>query len=393
MNVVLGVCGSISAYRAADLARELIRLGHTVRCCLTDAAQRFVTPLMFEILTEQPCLTDVFTEPEAGQIAHIDWAKEADLIIIAPATANTINQLAHGIGEDMLTTLVLAATCPIVIAPAMHPEMYRNALGSVRTLAERGATIVEPTEGDVASGETGQGKLAPILDIAAVADAILQRRRSLVGKRVLITSGPTQEPIDDVRYLTNRSSGKMGVALAQAALWMGADVTVVAGPQSAPLPRAATVVPVRTAQEMLAACQSVSADLVIAAAAVADYRPAHPVAGKIRRSSDALSIELIPNPDIIATLAQGNPTATYVAFAAEPSPDLAVAREKMTRKGVHAIAVNDISNPAIGFESDQNQLTVLFSDGREAHSEVASKLSIALWLLDLVTQPSEQKCC
>ncbi len=388
MNVVLGVCGSISAYRAADLARELIRLGHTVRCCLTDAAQRFVTPLMFEILTEQPCLTDVFTEPETGQIAHIDWAKAADLIIIAPATANTINQLAHGIGEDMLTTLVLAAACPIVIAPAMHPEMYRNALGSVRTLAERGATIVEPTEGDVASGETGQGKLAPILDIAAVADAILQRRCSLVGKRVLITSGPTQEPIDDVRYLTNRSSGKMGAALAQAALWMGADVTVVAGPQSAPLPRAATVVPVRTAQEMLAACQSVSADLVIAAAAVADYRPAHPMAGKIRRSSDALSIELIPNPDIIATLAKGNPTATYVAFAAEPSPDLAVARDKMTRKGVHAIAVNDISNPAIGFESDQNQLTVLFADGREAHSEVTSKLSIALWLLDLVTWPT-----
>jgi phosphopantothenoylcysteine decarboxylase/phosphopantothenate--cysteine ligase len=384
MNVVLGVSGSIAAYRAADLARELMRAGHTVRVCLSDAAQQFVTPLLFETLTGHPCLTSTFTEPIAGQIAHIDWAKSADLIVVAPATANTINRLANGIGDDMLTSLILAATCPILLAPAMHPEMYRNIQDSVSKLIFKGVAILEPTEGDVASGETGQGKLAPVTEIAETALAILGRKQILGGKRVLITSGPTQEPIDDVRFLTNRSSGKMGAALAKAALWMGAEVTVVAGPQSALLPRAANVIHVRTAREMLAACENENPDLVIAAAAVADYRPADPVAGKIRRSSDPISLALVPNPDIVATLAGKLPRATVVAFAAEPSVDLAVAREKMTRKGVDAMAVNDISDPAIGFESDVNQLTLLYADGRTEQSPRESKLAVALWLLEKV---------
>jgi phosphopantothenoylcysteine decarboxylase / phosphopantothenate---cysteine ligase len=385
-SVVLGVCGSIAAYRAADLARDLMRDGYQVRTCLTDAAQKFVTPILFETLTGNPCLQDVFEEPERGRMAHLDWARQADLLLIAPASASAINRIANGVGDDMLATIVLAFERPIVIAPAMNPAMYLNAetQASLAKLVARGCTIVEPHEGDVVEGEHGPGKLAPNAEILAVVKTIACRAAKLQGKRVLITSGPTQEPIDDVRYLTNRSSGKMGAALAQAALWMGAEVTVVAGPSSVQYPRLAKVVSVRTAQEMLGAAQreADAVDVIIGAAAVADYRPATKHEGKLRRSDKRLSLELVPNPDIIAELAKSGKAT--IGFAAEPSPELEQARAKIRQKGLRAIAHNDVSNAQIGFESNENEVTLIFEDGRSEKSPQGSKLSIALWILERV---------
>ena len=385
-NIVLGVSGSVAAYRAADLARELMRAGHTVRACLTDGARQFVTPALFEALTGQPCLQDVFEEPVAGRMAHIDWARAADAVVIAPATANTLARLANGIGDDMLTTIVLATAAPLVIAPAMNPHMLANdaTAESLRKLESRAATIVTPDEGDVACGENGKGKLASVARIIAAVEGVLVDRHRLAGRRVLITSGPTQEPLDAVRYLTNRSSGKMGAALARAALLMGAEVTVVAGPSSAQYPLGAEVVRVRTAQEMHDAALAEGGDLIVAAAAVADYRPREAFAGKLRRSDAALQVELIPNPDIVAALAKAFPQATVVGFAAEPTTDLAVAREKLTRKGLFAIAANDVSDSSIGFDADDNALSLVFRDGRVLESGRRSKLACARWLLEQV---------
>jgi len=388
MNIVLGVSGSIAAYRAADLARDLMREGHTVRVCLTDAAQKFVTAILFETLTGQPCLTDTFEEPVSGRMAHIDWARWADVILVAPATANTINKLAAGIGDDMLTTIVLATTRPLVVAPAMNPQMYVNEATqeSLAILSSRAAVVVEPQDGDVACGEHGQGKLATNAEIVSAVATVLVRAQILAGKHVVITSGPTQEPIDDIRFLSNRSSGKMGAALARAALLMGARVTVVTGPVRIGYPLEAKVVRVRSADEMLAATVSAAADadLVFGAAAVADYKPASPVTGKIRRSSESLTIELIPNPDIIAQIAKTYPNATVIGFAAEPTPDLAVVREKLERKRVFAIAANDVSNPAIGFDSDVNELTLVMLSSEPVSSGRRSKLGCAIWLLEAV---------
>ncbi|MBN9501969.1 MAG: hypothetical protein BGO01_10050 [Armatimonadetes bacterium 55-13] len=385
-NIVLGVCGSIACYRAADLARDLMRAGHVVRVCLTDAAQKFVTPMLFETLTGQPCLIGAFEEPERGRMAHLDWARQADLLLIAPASANTLNKLAAGIADDMLTTMALAYEGPMVVAPAMNPAMYSHdaTITAMRTLAERAVLIVEPTEGDVVVGEHGQGKLAANSEIVMAASTVLSARSLYAGKRVLITSGPTQEPIDDVRFLTNRSSGKMGAAIAQAALLMGAQVTVIAGPSATLYPRLARVIHVRTANQMLeeAAEAAGEADMVIGAAAVADYRPVHQAEGKIRRKSVDIHLELTPNPDIIAALAKlGKRT---VGFAAEPTMDLSEAKAKIVRKGLYAIAHNDVSNPAIGFESDKNQLTLILANGSQEVSPLASKLQVALWLLEKI---------
>jgi len=388
MKVLLGVSGSIAAYRAADLARELMRAGHEVRVCLTDGAAQFVTPLLFETLTGQPVLSGAFEEPIAGRMAHIDWARWADVIVVAPSTANTLVRLGLGFAEDMLTTLVVASSAPLVVAPAMNPSMYAaDVVAFARErLAARATIVVEPQEGDVVAGEHGPGKLAPIAEIVAAVQSLDVRRNLLAGKHILITSGPTVESIDDVRFLSNRSSGKMGAALARAALLMGARATVVAGPQSAILPSGAMVVNVETAVEMLAAAQAVpDPDLIIGAAAVADYRPLNRQEGKIRRDVGNISLEMTPNPDVIAALAVTFPTARTVAFAAEPGPDVETARAKMGRKGVFATAVNDISRPGIGFGADDNALQLLFADGRDAESGVRSKLACAIWLLEQFT--------
>lgn len=385
-NVVLGVSGSVAAYRACDLARDLMRAGHGVRVCLTDAAAEFVRPALFEALTGQPCLSGVFEEPVAGRMAHIDWARWADLVVVAPATANTVNRLGFGLADDMLTTLALAATCPLLVAPAMNPSMYTHEAvqEGLARLHGRGALVVEPAEGDVACGENGQGKLASNGAIVAACQSLLSRRETWKGKKVVVSSGPTREAIDDVRYVSNRSSGKMGRALVQAALMMGAEVTVVSGPVAVTYPAQARVVSVQSADQMLAACVSASegADLFVGAAAVADYRPAQKAAGKMRRTDQTMVVQLVPNPDIVAEIARSGHVKKVVAFAAEPDSDLATAREKISRKGVAAIAVNDVSESGSGFEVDTNRLQLLFADGRQIDSGHQSKLACALWLFD-----------
>ncbi len=386
-NLVLGVSGSVAAYRAADLARELMRAGFTVRVCLTDAAQKFVTPILFETLTGQPCLIDAFEEPERGRMAHIDWARQADVLVIAPASANTLNKIAHGVGEDMLTTLALVFEGPIVIAPAMNPSMYanENTQEARRRLDTKGAFFVEPTEGDVIVGETGLGKLAPTQSIVETVLTVSSRAQTLKGKKVLITSGPTQEAIDDVRFLSNRSSGKMGTALAKAALLMGAEVTLVTGPTAQPLPLRAHCIRVHSADEMLSAAVAYAgeADLIIGAAAVADYRPAERIKGKRRSDRENWTLELTPNPDIIAALSKlAKLDAKVIGFAAEPTGDLTVARIKIEKKGLHAIAHNDVSKAGIGFESDENELTLIRKTGDLLSSGRRTKLGCALWLLE-----------
>jgi phosphopantothenoylcysteine decarboxylase/phosphopantothenate--cysteine ligase len=322
-------------------------------------------------------------------MAHIDWARQADAIVIAPATANTLNKLASGMGDDMLTTIALATTKPLLVAPAMNPQMYANdaTQRSLATLTERGVFVVEPTEGDVACGENGQGKLAGIDAIVKAVRLVVGRSQLLQGKRVLITSGPTQEPIDDVRFLSNRSSGKMGSALAKAALLLGAEVSVVSGPVKVSYPLQAQVAHVRTAEEMLEAASriAVDSDIIIGAAAVADYRPLHPSQGKVRRSTENLSLELTPNPDIIAELAKRYPSARTIGFAAEPDSSIEEAKAKIVRKGLFAIAVNDVSRADIGFESDSNELTLVFPDGRTLQSGKGSKFQCAVWLLENVS--------
>ena len=390
MNAVLGVSGSVAAYRAADLARELMRNGFTVRVCLTDSAQKFVQPALFEALTGNPCLIEAFEEPARGRMAHIDWARQADIIIIAPATANTINKMAQGIADDMLSIITLATTKPIVIAPAMNPQMYANEVTqqSLEALEARGAYIVEPEEGDVACGENGQGKLASISSILYAVNEVASTSKILKGKKILITSGPTQEPIDDVRFITNRSSGKMGVALAKAALLMGAEVTIIAGPQEARIPLQLTVIKVKTALEMLEAMkeQAPQHDWIIGAAAVADYRLENPSSGKLRRSESSLQISLIPNPDILAEAARLAPNARVIGFAAEPSTDLSIAKEKIRKKSLFAIAANDVGNTEIGFDSSANAIDLIFADGNILHSGVRSKFQCAVWLLESIAQ-------
>lgn len=390
MNAVLGVSGSVAAYRAADLARELMRNGFTVRVCLTDSAQKFVQPALFEALTGNPCLIEAFEEPERGRMAHIDWARQADIIIIAPATANTINKIAQGIADDMLSTITLATTKPIVIAPAMNPQMYANEVTqqSLEVLEARGAYIVEPEEGDVACGENGQGKLASISSIIFTVNGVASTSKLLKGKKILITSGPTHEPIDDVRFITNRSSGKMGVALAKAALLMGAEVTMIAGPQEARIPLHLTVIKVKTALEMLEAMkgQAPQHDWIIGAAAVADYRLENPSPGKLRRSESSLQINLVPNPDIIAEAARLAPNSKVIGFAAEPSTDLSIAKEKIRKKSLFAIAANDVGNTEIGFDSSANAIDLIFADGNIFHSGARSKFQCAVWLLESIAQ-------
>lgn len=387
-SVVLGISGSVAAYRAADLARDLMRADCTVRACLTQAAAKFVSPDLFQALTGQPCLSgDVFEEPEAGRMAHIDWARGADALLIAPATGDILNKLAAGIADDMLTTIALAYTGPLVIAPAMNPSMYanENVQEAVAKLKARVSVFIEPEDGDVACGEYGQGKLAANARIVEATLGVIGWQKQLASKRVLITSGPTQEPIDDVRYISNHSSGKMGAAIARAAQMMGAEVTVVSGPSQAPMPLGAKVVQVKTAQEMLDAALALApdADLIIGVAAVADFRVVNPAQGKIRRGDGNLNLELTPNPDIIAALSKAaKPIAKVIGFAAEPTSDLEIARQKLRRKGLFAIAHNDVSSPGIGFGADANALTLIRAEGEPENSGTLSKLQCAKWLLD-----------
>ena len=381
--VIVGVTGSVAAYRAADVCREIMRNGFEVRACLTRSAEKFVTTSLFEALTGQPVLTDVFSEPIAGRMAHIDWARQADCILVCPATANSIATLASGQADDMFSTIVTASDAPIVIAPAMNPQMYASAANAANlsVLRHRGHLILEPSEGDVACGEQGQGKLAATERIVEAVSEAATRSNLLAGKRIVITAGPTREPLDPIRYLSNRSSGKMGFELARAAIQMGAQVTLIAGPTTQiPHPKANSV-SVETAQEMLKAtlkaCEN--ADVLIGAAAVADFRPAGTSTEKIK-NKQGFDMQLIPNEDILAAVRDSHENLIIVGFAAETHEHIGNARAKLAAKRLQAIAVNDVSRTDVGMEVPDNEVTLLF-DNDFVEIPKSSKFNIAVRIL------------
>lgn len=388
-RVLLGVAGSIAAYRAADIASALTRRGADVHVVLTRHAAAFVGPPTFRALTANPVLSGVFDEPYDRHIAHIHLAQSVDLILVAPATANVLAKMAHGIADDMLTTLLLAATAPVLAAPAMNPVMLAHPAtqANIGLLRERGVRFVQPGQGRLACGAEGIGRLAEVDTIVGLAADLLLRQRDLRGLRLLVTAGATREPLDPVRYLTNRSSGKMGYAVAAAAAQRGAEVTLVSGPAAIEPPAGVDLVRVGTAAEMLEACRAPFADCAafVAAAAPADYTPEAVEPRKIKkRGGDPLALRLVPTPDILATLAARKRAQVVVGFAAETENLLANAAEKLVRKGLDLVAANDVTEEGAGFEVDTNRVTLLWPDGRSEALPLLPKRDVAERLLDAV---------
>lgn len=382
-RIVLGVTGSIACYKSLDLASKLTQAGAEVDVVLTAAAQRFVQPLSFQSVTGRSVYSDMWAE---DYVRHVRLGEEADLLVIAPATAQTIAKLAQGLADNMLTVTALAARCPLLIAPAMDGGMYTHAAtqANVQTLVARGATIIGPAEGRMASGLVGTGRLVEPGILLQHIRLHLGRRGPLRGRQVVVTAGPTLEPIDPVRFISNHSSGKQGIALAEAALDAGADVTLITGPLRLEIPLGATHVPVKTAQQMLAAvlAHSAGADILIMAAAVADFRPDSSAMQKIKKTTGKPPhIELVGNPDILLEVktqrAAGGFPRVVLGFAAETNDVLAYGRDKLRRKGLDLIAINDVSREDAGFGVDENHVLLLERGGRVHNLPLQSKVAVA----------------
>ena len=379
-ELILGVTGSIAAYKAAYLLRELSRLGAGVTVCLTEAASRFVGALTFRTLSKRPVLTDLFDPQSPEAVEHVALAERADAVVVAPATANLLAKAAHGLADDFLTTLLLAARGRVLLAPAMDGGMWHHpaVAANVALLRQRGVVVLEPGIGDLASGLRGPGRLPEVETIVEALVALLSASRDLAGERVLVTAGPTREPIDPVRYISNRSSGKMGYALAAAALARGAEVTLVSGPTALATPAGARFVPVQTAEDMRAAVlhHAMTATVVIKAAAVVDHRPKHPATSKIKGKGD-YTIELTANPDILAEVAARGTGAFIVGFAAETQNVAAYARAKLEGKGVDLLVANDVSQAGIGFDADDNEVLLIDRWGGERRIARMPKTAVA----------------
>lgn len=389
-RVGLGVTGGIGAYKAVEVARLLQKRGHDVQAVMTRAARRFVGPLTFEAITRHPVVTSQFTPGLNADIEHIALASSLDLLLVAPATANLIGKFANGIADDFLTALYLATRAPVLVAPAMNTNMWEHEAvrSNVATLAARGVWFVDPGEGYLACGWIGKGRLAEPDVIAEAADRLLRRSESLRGHRILVTAGPTLEDIDPVRFLGNRSSGRMGFALAREARDRGADVVLVAGPTSVEPPPGLEIVRVRSAREMREAVVSrlAGADAVIMAAAVADYAPSGGVAAKKIEKNGPMTLALAPTPDILAELGASRgeaPRPVLVGFAAETGDPAAAARRKLTEKRVDLVVANDVSAPGSGFDVDTNQVTFVSRAGSEP-LPLLSKAGVAAAVLDRV---------
>ena len=387
-KIVLGVTGSIAAYKAVDLASKLTQAGAQVDVIMTKAATEFVTPLTFRSLTHRPVVTEMFDPNSELSVEHVSLARRADIVVIAPATANTIAKLALGIADDMLSSTVLATKAPVVIAPAMDANMYENPVTqeNLSRLKARGATIVGPATGHLATGAIGIGRLVETEQIIGTIRQVLGGQGDLAGKRVVVSAGPTEEPIDPVRNITNRSSGKMGYAIAEAARDRGAQVVLVSGPVALPGPVGIEVVKVQTTQQMRDAVFAATrgADVLIMAAAPADYRPAASAEQKIKKEkADTLSIELIRNPDILGEV-QGD--FIKVGFAAESEELLENAKEKLARKGAHLFVANDITATDAGFDVDTNRVAIIDRSGRIENLPLMLKSEVAEKILDRVVE-------
>jgi phosphopantothenoylcysteine decarboxylase / phosphopantothenate---cysteine ligase len=388
-ELILGVTGSIAAYKAAYLLRELTGQGAAVSVVATRHALEFVGALTWRTLSRRPVLSDLFDPRSPEAVEHVALAERAHAVVVAPATANLLAKAAHGIADDFLTTLLLAARGPVLMAPAMDGGMWAHpaVAANVATLRGRGVTVLEPEAGALASGLAGPGRLPEVDVIVAALERLLTPVLDLTGERVLVTSGPTREPIDPVRYISNRSSGKMGQALAAAALARGAEVVLVTGPTVLAPPPGAVCVPVQTAEEMREAVLQhlPGATIVIKAAAVADYRPKSPSPAKIKSSKDrGLTLELIPNPDILREVAARKGSAFVVGFAAETGDVRARAAEKLDAKGVDLLVANDVSRQGIGFDADENEIVMLDRWGGALELPRASKAQVAHAILDRV---------
>ncbi len=384
-HVVLGVTGSIAAYKAADLASKLTQAGALVDVIMTREAMAFVTPLTFRSLTHRPVARELFDPDSEAAVEHVALAQGADVIVVAPATANVLAKLAHGLADDLLTCTVLATAAPLVVAPAMDGHMWEHpaTVHNLAVLRERGATIVGPGTGHLASGLTGAGRLAEVPEIMGTIRLVLGRKGDLAGRSIVVTAGGTQEPVDPVRVITNRSSGKMGYAIAEAARDRGAAVTLVTAPTALPDPVGVQVVRVETARQMREAVLSAvpGASALIMAAAVADFEPAQARQAKIKRKEQRLSIDLAPTPDI---LAEARGAFVRVGFAAESDDLIANARDKLQRKGLDLIVANDITSAGSGFSSDNNRVVILDRDGREDALPLMPKLEVGHRILDRV---------
>lgn len=385
-HIVLGVTGSISCYKAADLASKLRQAGAVVEVVMSKSATEFIAPLTFKSLTAREVVVDMFAAAETE--AHVEVARRADALVIAPATANCIANLAHGQAPDMVTLTALATTAPILIAPAMDNQMWEHPATqeNVATLLERGVAFVGPMEGRLASGRSGAGRLAEVPQVIGALRALLgQRTGDLNGRHIVVSAGGTQEPIDPVRYVGNRSSGKMGFAIAEAARDRGAYVTIVTGPVALETPWATHRIDVSTVAEMQVALEqaTIDSDAIIMAAAPADFRPAAPADHKLKKSEgqEALTIELAKNPDIIASLPSGG---VRVGFAAETRNLAEYARMKLPAKRLHFIVANDVGAAGSGFGTDTNQVTIFHDDGRTEELPLLSKYAVAHAILDRV---------
>ena len=361
-RILLGVCGSIAAFKAVALASQLNQAGAAVTTILTKDAARFVTPLSFTSVTQRPAYSDLFT-PDPGRILHIALAEEADLLAVVPATAHTIARMAQGLSDDLLTCTYLSTQAPVLVAPAMDGGMYTNAAtqANIATLRERGVHVVAPLVGRAASGLVAKGRMPEVDALMAEMRTLLGKCGPLAGKTVVVTAGGTQEPLDPVRYIGNHSSGKMGFALAEAARDCGARVILIKGATTAPPPQSMTTVSVTTAAEMLAAVRehTAQADALIMAAAVADYRPETSRSQKAKRTGEPLTVTLVENEDILARIP---PVLVKVGFAAETENLLKNAEKKLTGKSADLIVANDISQPESGFGADTNQVVILSRD-------------------------------
>ena len=389
-QVVLGISGGIAAYKSAELVRRLKDAGADVRVVMTRAAHEFITPLTLQALSGNPVHGDLLDPAAEAAMGHIELARWADLVLIAPATADLMARLATGRGDDLLTTLVLATDAPIALAPAMNQAMWRDPAtqANLQTLLQRDIKIYGPAAGEQACGDIGPGRMLEPTEIAARCAECFERGL-LTGRHVLINAGPTREAIDPVRYLSNHSSGKMGFALAEAAAEAGARVTLVAGPVNLPTPPRVDRVDVTSAAEMLAACEAaLPADLFIASAAVADYRPASCAPGKLKKETDSdagLTLTLIRNPDILASLAgHAQRPGFCVGFAAETDDVLGYASDKLTRKNLDLIIANDVSQPGIGFNADDNAVTLIDRSLTPQPLPRASKHKLARQLIAVI---------
>jgi phosphopantothenoylcysteine decarboxylase/phosphopantothenate--cysteine ligase len=395
MRITLGVTGGVAAYKAAELVRRLQQDAFTVQVVMTRGAREFITPLTFAALSGQKVITDLFAESSGeanleSAIEHIAVAQRTDLLLVAPATADILAKFARGIADDFLTTLYLASTAPVVVAPAMNVNMWSHAATqeNVEMLRARGVKIVDPDEGYLACGMTGAGRLAGQEAIVAAVHETLHAVRDLAGEKVLVTAGPTRENVDPVRYLTNRSSGKMGYAVAEAAARRGAHVILVSGPTSLEAPVGVERVDVRSAEEMHRAVVEKVAECSIAifAAAVADYRPADPNGQKIKRTNESMNISLEPTPDILASAARNKGQRLIVGFAAETDHVAENARKKLAAKNADLMVANDVTAEGAGFDHETNVVTLFARDGRDLALPRMSKSEVAHRILDEIVR-------